>query len=49
MPMWETNNVRLQSRLKEGQRMDPTQPIEADTAPAGTFVQSTTATSWQLA
>ncbi|EKX32200.1 hypothetical protein GUITHDRAFT_121622 [Guillardia theta CCMP2712] len=46
MPMWETNNVRLQSRWASGQRMDPTQPIKADTAPSGTFVQSTAATSW---
>eukprot|EP00960_Hanusia_phi_P012498 365513-Hanusia_phi.AAC.1 len=47
MPMWKTNNARLQARWRDGQSYDPTQPT-GPTSPAGNpnYIQTQTAGDW---
>ncbi|EKX32043.1 hypothetical protein GUITHDRAFT_121790 [Guillardia theta CCMP2712] len=47
MPMFGTNNARLQARWRDGQTYDPTQPVGATVPPgAGTYTQTLAAGSW---
>eukprot|EP00960_Hanusia_phi_P001814 51850-Hanusia_phi.AAC.2 len=47
MPMWNTNNARLQTRWQDGQAYDPTQPTPPTTPPGvPNYIESQPAPDW---